>query len=172
MGRCHSKVIYQKCVFFYKYCKRLLVKRLLVKNKKELLSILYRLRITQIYVENFILQNISTCSYQFQLETYYILLHSKLKIMFYTRWNPNWLEKYTANCLSYLNVNLYLSFLLLNNNSATMNKFREWITIPACFRNGRTSCSTLALNLKDWHFGVIVTRHFRSKSSHLNERVC
>ena len=32
MGRCHSKVIYQKCVFFYKYWKQLLVKRLLVKN--------------------------------------------------------------------------------------------------------------------------------------------
>ena len=30
---------------------------------------------------------------------------------------------------------------------------------------------TQALNFKDWPFGVIVTRHFRSKLSHLNERV-
>ena len=30
---------------------------------------------------------------------------------------------------------------------------------------------TLALNFKDWTFGVIVTRHFRPKSGLLNERV-
>ena len=30
---------------------------------------------------------------------------------------------------------------------------------------------TLALNFKDWAFGVIVTRSFRPKSVHLNERV-
>ena len=29
----------------------------------------------------------------------------------------------------------------------------------------------LALNFKDWPFGVIVTRHFRPKCIHLNERV-
>ena len=37
MRRCHSKVIYQKCVIFYKYWKQVVVKRLLV---KKLLSIL------------------------------------------------------------------------------------------------------------------------------------
>ena len=30
---------------------------------------------------------------------------------------------------------------------------------------------TLALNVKDWLSVVIVTRHFRLKSGHLNERV-
>ena len=30
---------------------------------------------------------------------------------------------------------------------------------------------TLALNFKDWTFGVIVTRHFRPKSRRLNKRV-
>ena len=30
---------------------------------------------------------------------------------------------------------------------------------------------TLVLNSKDWPFGVIVTRHFRTKLGHLNERV-
>ena len=30
---------------------------------------------------------------------------------------------------------------------------------------------TLALNFKDWPFGVIVTRHFRPKLGHLNESV-
>ena len=30
---------------------------------------------------------------------------------------------------------------------------------------------TLALNFKDWPFGVMVTRHFRRKLDHLNERV-
>ena len=49
MGRCYIKVIYQKCVFF-KYWKRLLVKKLPVKNQKELLSIIHRLRVKQTYV--------------------------------------------------------------------------------------------------------------------------
>ena len=30
---------------------------------------------------------------------------------------------------------------------------------------------TLALNFKDWSFGVIVTRHVRPKLGHLNERI-
>ena len=91
---------------FYKFWKQLLVKRLLIKSKKKKLSILHRLRITQIYVEDFIFLSfkISKCSsYQLQLEAYYVLLHPKLKIKFYTHWNPNWLKKY-------LSVNLYFLF--------------------------------------------------------------
>ena len=33
-----------------------------------------------------------------KVETYYILLNHKLKIKFYTRWNPNWFEKYKPSC--------------------------------------------------------------------------
>ena len=73
MRRCHSKVIYRKCVIFYKHWKQSLVKRLLV---KKLLSILHRLQIKQINVEDYILKNTSICSsYQSQLKAYYILLH-------------------------------------------------------------------------------------------------
>ena len=38
----------------YKYWKRLLVKTLLAKNNKKLLSILHRLRIKQIYLADFV----------------------------------------------------------------------------------------------------------------------
>ena len=34
---------------------------------------------------------------------------------------------------------LYLSFLFHNINSITINKFKKWITIPACFRNEKIS---------------------------------
>ena len=37
-GKFHSKTIYQKCLFNYKYWKRLLVKKLLVKNKQNKIS--------------------------------------------------------------------------------------------------------------------------------------
>ena len=128
MGRCHRKVIYQKCVLLSKFWKRLFVKRLLVKNFKKLLSILHRLPIT--YVEGFIFTKISTClSYQLQLEAYYILFHPKLKIKFYTRWNSNWLKKYMPNCLCYLNVNLYLSFLFPNNNSASSKSELKFLPV-------------------------------------------
>ena len=119
-----------------------------------------------------------TCSsYQLRLQAhYYILLNPKLndprlKIKFDTPWNRNWLKKYMPNCMSYVTVKLYLSFLFHNNDSVTIIRFKKWITIPVCFRNGKISCSTLALNFKDWPFGVIVTRHFRPKSGHLNDRL-
>ena len=96
------------------------------------------------------------------------LNHPRLKIKFYTLWNRNWLKKYMPNCMP---VKLYLFFLFHNNNSVTINKFKKWITISACFRNGKISYSTLALNFKDWPFGVIVTHHFRPKSGHLNDRL-
>ena len=106
-----------------------------------------------------------------QREAYYILLHLKLKIKFYTHWNLNWLKKYMPNCLPYLTANLYISFLFPSNYLVTIFKFKKWITISACFRNGKASYSTLALNFKDWPFGIIVTWHFRPKSGHLNDRV-
>ena len=98
------------------------------------------------------------------MEACYILLHPKLRIKFYTRCNHNWLIKDTPKCLFYLTVNPYLCFLFHNNNSATICKPKKWITIRACFRNWKTSYSTLVLNFKDWPFGVIVTRPFRTKS--------
>ena len=152
--------------------KQLLIKKITRKKQNILLSILHRLRITQIYVADFILLKISKCSsYQLQLEADYILLHPKLKRKFYTRWNPKWLKKYMPNCLPYLTVKLYLSFLFHNNNSVTINKFKKWIIIPACFKNRKIWYSTLALNFTDWPYGVIVTRHFRPKSGNLNDRV-
>ena len=90
------------------------------------------------------------------------LNHPRLKIKFYIPWNSNWLKKYMPNCMPYVTVKLYLSFLFHNNNSVTINKFKKWITI---------SYSTLALNFKNWPFGVIVTHHFRPKSGHLNDRL-
>ena len=157
-------------MFFYKFWKRLLVKRLLVKSKKKnKLSILHRLRITQTYVEDWILRCLS---YQLQLDVYHILLHPKLKMKFYTHGNPNLLKKYMANCLSYLTVSLCLSFLSHNHNSVyTIFTSKNWIAIPVSLRNGKISYSTLALNFKDWPFGIIATRHFRPKSGHLNDRV-
>ena len=76
---------------FNKYWKRSLVKKLLIKIKKAL-SILHRLRIKQLYDEDFILLKISTLSlYQLQLEAYYILLHPKLKIKSYTHLHSTFL---------------------------------------------------------------------------------
>ena len=114
----------------------------------------------------------SSCSsYQLQLEAYCFLLHPKLRIKFYTYWNINWFKKNMPNCLSYLTVNLYLSFLFYINISVTIFKFKKWITIPSCFRNEKISYSALALNFNDWPFGIIVIRHFRPKSGHINDKV-
>ena len=139
------------------------------KKKTEKLSILHRLLIYESHIymlRIFFSKKTSTCpSYQLQLEAYCILLHPKLKIKFYTCWNPNWLIKDMSNCLSYLTVNLYLCFLFHDNNSVTINKFKKWITMPACFRNGKVLYSTLVLNFNDWPFGVIVTGHIRAKSA-------
>ena len=125
------------------------------------------------YVEDFFFffQNSSCSSYHLQLEVYYILLHPKLKKKFYTHWNPNWLKKYMPNCLSYLTVNLFLSFVFHNKNSVTIFQLKKWITIPESFRNGKISYSTLALNFKDWIFSIIATLRLRPKSGHLNDRV-
>ena len=66
---------YQKCVIFRKYWKELLGKKLLV---KKLLSVLHRLQIKQINVEDYIFKNTSICSSdQLQLKAYYILLYPK-----------------------------------------------------------------------------------------------
>ena len=156
------------CVF-YKYWKRLLVKRLLVKktfqfcidyeSHKYMLRILFYKKIRRAY-------------HQLQLEACYILLHPKLKIKFCTRWNPNWLENYMPNYLCYLTVNLYLSSLFYYDNSVIINMFKRWITIPVCFRNWKISfIQYTSLEFNDWPFGVIVTRHFRPKPGHLNEGV-
>ena len=89
-----------------------------------------------------------------KVETYYILLNPKLKIKFYTRWNPKWFVKNTPNCI--------LSFFWMTQLLSISSKSELQL---ACFIH------TLALNFKDWTFGVTVTRHFRPKSGRLNERV-
>ena len=104
-------------------------------------------------------------SYQLQLKAYYVLLHRK------NPWNllKPWLAKTLTGSKSTCPTVLHRSFLFHINNSITINKLKKWITISACYRNG--IFHTLVLNFKDWHFGVIVRRHFRPKSVHLNESV-
>ena len=77
-----------------------------------------------------------------KVETYYILLNPKLKIKFYTRWNPKWFVKNTPNCI--------LSFFWMTQLLSISSKSELQL---ACFIH------TLALNFKDWTFGVIVTRN-------------
>ena len=138
------------------------IKRLLIKSKKFYESHKYMFEILFYYKFWRVHQT------SLQLDAYYILLHPKLKIKLYNRWNPKWLKRYMPIPLPYLTVKLYLSFLFHYNNLVTINKFKTWITIPACFRNGKISYSTLALNFKDWNFSGIVTW---PKSGHLNDRV-
>ena len=67
---------------FCKYWKRLLVKRLLVKNKKNKNTVNSK---STANVEDFISKkNSNWSSYQLQLEAYYVLLHPKQEIKFYT----------------------------------------------------------------------------------------
>ena len=50
---CSEKNTYFLHACFFKCWKRLLIKRLIVKNKKKILSIMHRLRIKQIYGDDF-----------------------------------------------------------------------------------------------------------------------
>ena len=159
MRRSHSKVvIYQKCVIFYKYCKELLVKRLLV---KKLLSILHRLQIKQINVEDYIFKNTSIClSYQSQLKAYYILLHPKKP------WNllKSWLAQKVHDRL--YPIFLFCSIITTQLLSTSLkSELQFWpVSELGIFH-------TLVLDFKDWLFDIIVTRHFRPKSVHLNESI-
>ena len=158
MRRCHSKVIYQKCVIFYKYWKQLLVKRLLV---KKVLSILHQLQIKQINVEDYIFKNISICSsYQSQLKGCYILLHPT------NPWNlvEPWLARKVHAQLYY--IFLFCSIITTQLLSTSIKS--EWQFWPV---SELGIFHTLALKFKDWPFDVIVTRHFRPKLVHLNESV-
>ena len=103
-----------------------------------------------------------------QLEAHCILFHIRLKIKFFTHWNPNWFEKYMPNCQSYPAVNLFLfcSILITQLLSISLKSELQFLTVSEYWK-----LYTLALNFKDWPFDAIVTRHFRPKSGHLNERV-
>ena len=161
MGRCHSKVIYEKCVFLQ------IFETITGKKYKKIyfqFCIDYESHKCMLKIFFFFFQTSSCLSYHLQLEVYYVLLHSKLKKKFYTHWNPNWFKKYMPNCLSYLTVNLFLSVLF------HIFQLKKWI-IPDSFRNGKISYSTLALNFKDWIFSIIATLCLRPKSGHLNDRV-
>ena len=103
--------------------------------------------------------------YQSQLKAYYILLHPKKLRNLLKPWLTETLIGSKSTCPTVL----HLSFLFHNNNSVTINKLIKWITIPPVSKMG--IFHTLALNFMDWPFRVIVTRHFRPKSGHLNEIV-
>ena len=149
---------------FNKHWKRLIAKRLLVKNKKKLkVSILHQLRIKQIYDEDFIFQRNSTCSYQLQLDAYYVLLHPKLKTKLYTHWNHNCFEKYMVNGTIFLFCSIIIPQLLPSSFKSEL---------PFLPGSEMGNFHTLVLNFKNWPFSVIVKRHFRSKPGHLNQRVC
>ena len=132
------------CVF-YKYWKRLFVKRLLVKktfqfcidyeSHKYMLRILFYKKIRRAY-------------HQLQLEACYILLHPKLKIKFCTRWNPNWLENYMPNYLCYLTVNLIFllcSIMITQLLSTCLKGELQFLSVSEIGKFH--SYSTLALNL-------------------------
>ena len=136
--------------FFLQILEKILVKTLLVKNKKSSFnsaSLADRRNICW----GFYFSKISTCSsYQLLLEANYIWLHPKLKLKLYTHWNPNWLKKCMPNCLSYLTVNLFLfcskivtqsqllstSFKEGNYNSCLFQKWKIFIQYTGILKTG------------------------------------
>ena len=88
-------------------------------------------------------------SHQLHLKSYYILLRQRQN--FCTPWNPNWLKSTRQ---------LYSTFLF---SSIII------IQLLSCFRSVKVH--TLIFNVAGWPFGVTVTRYFRPKSGHSNERV-
>ena len=118
MGKSLNKVIYQKCVIFYK----LLVKRLLV---KKLLSILHRLQIKKINVEDFIFKNISIFpSYHSQLKAYFIFLNPK------NPWNllKLWLARKVHAQLNsiFLFCSIITAQLLSTSLKSELHLFQNW----------------------------------------------
>ena len=63
---------------------------------------------------------------------------------------------------------LDLSFQFHNNISVTISRSKKWITITVYFRTGQI---TIPLTFGDWPFGITVTRNFRPKPCHSNEKI-
>ena len=87
-------------------------------------------------------------------------IQAKDKVLY--QLNPNWLERYIPNYTLFL----FCSTITTQLPSTSLkSELQFWpISELGIFH-------TLALNFKDWLFDVIVTRHFRPKSVHLNESV-
>ena len=99
-----------------------------------------------------------------KVETCHILLNPKLKIKFYTRWNPKWFEKYLPNCiLSFFFCSIIITQLLSISSKGELQ-------FALCLFHS-FSFNPYALNFKNWKISVIVTRHFKPKLGSLNERV-
>ena len=145
-------VIYQKCVIFCKYWKP--VKRLPV---KKLLSILHRLRIKQINVEDYIFKKISTCSsYQPQLKAYYILLQPR---------NPrNLLKPWLARKVHAKLYSIFLFCSIITTqllSTSLKSELQFWpVSELGIFH-------TLALNFKAWFPPMRLTIFKRINCSHL-----
>ena len=106
-------------MFFLQILETITCQKITRKKFKKKLSILHRLGITQICIEDFIIffskfrgAHHTSCNWKLNL----VLLHLKVKIKFYTHWNPYWVKNYMGNCLFYLTVNLYFLFrsIILN----------------------------------------------------------
>ena len=99
-------------------------------------------------------------SYQSQLKAYYVLLHRK---------NPwNLLKPWLARKVHGQLYSIFLFCSILTTQLLLTSLKRELQLRPVTEMG---IFHALVLNFKDWHFGVIVTRHFRPKSVHLNESV-
>ena len=115
---------------------------------------------------------ISWCSsYQLQLEAQFSLTPSwgKDKVLYTLK--PLLSQKLHGQLPVLPNCKPLLSFPFHNTKSVTIFKFKKWVTIPACFKNGEISYSILAFNFKNWPFGIIVTRHSRPESDHSIDRI-
>ena len=113
-GKKQKTLFFKKTIYFFQSAFTLLISSLIL---MLLIMLLNNLPISLDGPFNCIWTYFTT-----KVETYRTLLNPKLKIKFYTRWNPKWFEKYLPNCI--------LSFFLFhNNNSITINKFKRWATI-------------------------------------------
>ena len=132
------------------------MKQILVK-----ILILPRLQIKQINIEDYIFKNISICSsYQSQLKAYYILLHPN------NPWNllKQWLVR-TVDAQLYP----IFYFCSIMTTQLLLTSLKSELQLWTVSELG--IFHTLALNFNGWTFEVIIIRHFRPTSVHLNESV-
>ena len=109
-------------------------------------------------VKDYIFKHISTCtSYLPQLKVYYIFFHPKKP------WNLL-SSKYMRKCIPYFFVCFIITIQL---PSTSLKRELQFLSVSEM-----GIFYTLALNLKDWPFGIIASRHFRLISGYLNELYC
>ena len=101
-------------------------------------------------------------SHHLQLKAYNVLLHPKFKVNFSTLETQTGL-KYTCPTA------LYLSFQFHNNNSIIISMSENWVALTTCFKNDEILYTSVEFG--GWPFSMTVTRYFRPKSDHSNERV-